>query len=167
MFLIEFIMTNAMDLLYNRKIEHQTEPSKLYLNVPFKLKNELKIFGIKLSSGLKQWYIYDDNIHKEKINKLIENYELLINKIVKPTKIFIHVPFKFKNEFKTKYKDVHFCKNNRQWFIYETNINREEIINIYHAGNFHIEDRPFIMSNNYDSTIMNDKLITLDEFNKN
>ena len=55
-------MTNAMDLLYNRKIGHQTEPSKLYLNVPYKIKNEIKKLGSYWSSDLKQWYIYDDNI---------------------------------------------------------------------------------------------------------
>ena len=71
----------AMDLLYNRKIIKKIEPSKVYLNIPYKLKDEIKkSFPIKWEIKTKQWYLYE-NTNDEvdevvEINKLIENYEL-------------------------------------------------------------------------------------------
>ena len=77
-------MTDTMDLLYNKKIKQKKEPIKIYLNIPYKLKDEIKkSYPIKWNVKLKQWYINDDN-EAEQINKLIENYEL--NNVVKPKK---------------------------------------------------------------------------------
>ena len=75
--------TDAMDLLYNKKIGKKTEPTqdKIYLNIPYKLKDEIKkSFPIKWDTKLKQWFIIE-NTNDEvdevvEINKLIENYEL-------------------------------------------------------------------------------------------
>ena len=68
----------AMDLLYNRKIIKKIEPSKVYLNIPYKLKDEIKkLYPIKWEIKTKQWYIIEiTNDEVEQINKLIENYEL-------------------------------------------------------------------------------------------
>ena len=70
----------AMDLLYNKKIGKNPEPTqvKIYLNIPYKIKDEIKkSFPIKWDTKLKQWYIIEINNNEvEEINKLIENYEL-------------------------------------------------------------------------------------------
>ena len=71
---------DAMDLLYNKKIGKKTEPTqvKIYLNIPYKLKDEIKkLYPIKWDTKLKQWFIIENtNNEVEQINKLIENYEL-------------------------------------------------------------------------------------------
>ena len=82
-------MSTAMELLYNKKIVKKIEPSKVYLNIPYKLKDDIKkLYPIKWDTKLKQWYLYE-NTNDEvdevvEINKLIENYEL--NNPVKPKK---------------------------------------------------------------------------------
>jgi len=64
------------DTIYNKKIEKKPVPIKIYLNIPYKLKDEIiKSFSIKWELKSKQWYIFDDT-EAEQINKLIENYEL-------------------------------------------------------------------------------------------
>ena len=73
----------AMDLLYNKKIGKKPAPTqvKIYLNIPYKLKDEIKkLYPIKWEITSKQWYIIE-NTNDEvdevvEINKLIENYEL-------------------------------------------------------------------------------------------
>jgi hypothetical protein len=69
--------STAMDLLYNKKIETK-KPSKIYLNIPYKLKDEIKkLYPIKWEITSKQWYIIEiTNDEVVEINKLIENYEL-------------------------------------------------------------------------------------------
>lgn len=160
-------MTDAMELLYNVKSDKQVEPllTKIYLEVPFKLKDEIKQLGGKWDNVVRKWYI-TNNDNMEKINSILENYKPTSDNYVKTfnKKLYIHLPFKYKEEAKTKYKGLQFDKEKKQWFIYDNNIDKNEIINIYHKGNFHIEDKPFNMSNNFDTTEINSKLITLDEF---
>ena len=86
----------AMDLLYNKKIGKKPAPTqvKIYLNIPYKLKDEIKkSFPIKWDTKLKQWYLYE-NTNDEvdevvEINKLIENYEL--NNVVKKKKLYSYI----------------------------------------------------------------------------
>ena len=73
---------DAMDLLYNKKIGKKDPTQvKIYLNIPYKLKDEIKkLYPIKWEIKSKQWYIIE-NTNDEvdevvEINKLIENYEL-------------------------------------------------------------------------------------------
>ena len=70
--------STAMELLYNKKIVKKIEPSKIYLNIPYKIKDEIKkSFPIKWDTKINQWFIYENtNNEVEQINKLIENYEL-------------------------------------------------------------------------------------------
>ena len=80
--------STAMDLLYNIKIEKK-EPTKIYFNLPYKLKDEIKkSYPIKWELKSKRWYINDNN-DAEQINKLIENYEL--NNVVKPKKQYSYI----------------------------------------------------------------------------
>ena len=79
-------MTDTMDLLYNKKIEKKPVPIKIHLNIPYKLKDDIKkLYSIKWELKSKRWYIIDNtNNEAEQINKLIANYEL--NNVVKPKK---------------------------------------------------------------------------------
>jgi ribonuclease HI len=47
--------------------------NKIYLNVPFKRKEEVKGLGGKWDPSKKKWYIMEDNDQKEYIIKLFEN----------------------------------------------------------------------------------------------
>ena len=124
-----------MELLYNIKSKKQDEPvlTKIYLEVPFKLKDELKQFGIKWDNICKKWYYVDNNNNIDKINIIIENYKKLstTNK-----KIYIYLPFKLKDEARKNYNGIQFDKEAKQWYIYDNNINKNEIIDTYHKGNF-------------------------------
>ena len=84
-------MTDTMDLLYDKKIKQKKEPIKIYLNIPYKLKDEIKkSYPIKWNIKLKKWYTYDDT-EAEQINKLIANFELITNNVVKPKKKYSYI----------------------------------------------------------------------------
>jgi len=157
-------MTDAMNLLYGNKSKKQNEPllTKIYLEVPFKLKDDIKRLGGKWDNEVKKWYLNNNNKNIEEIENILENYKP--SKTTFNEKIYIYLPFKFKDEARKKYNGIQFDKEVKQWFIYDNNINKDDIINTYHKGNFYIEDRPFNMSKNFDTTKINDKLITLAEF---
>jgi hypothetical protein len=131
-------MTDAMELLYKIKSDKQDEQvlTKIYLEIPFKLKDELKQFGIKWDNICKKWYV-DNNINIDKINIILENYNKLstTNKTINK-KVYIYLPFKLKDEARTKYNGIQFDKETKQWYIYDNNINKNEIIDTYHKGNF-------------------------------
>ena len=77
---------DAMDILYNIKSGKKPEPTRIYFNLPYKLKDDIKkLYPIKWDTKLKQWFIIENsNNEVDQINKLIENYEL--NNVVKPKK---------------------------------------------------------------------------------
>jgi hypothetical protein len=158
-------MTNAMDLLYGKKVntQKQIETNLLYIDVPYKLKDRIKLLGSKWDNNVKSWYITEDNNNKNEILTILNETKVNIKEQVK---LFIHLPYKYKDEAKLKYNGIKFDKTLKQWYIDENNILKNEIINIYHKGNFYIEARPFNMSNKFDNTMMCDNLITLDEYLK-
>jgi hypothetical protein len=158
-------MANAMELLYGKTVntQKQIETNLLYINVPYKLKDTIKLLGSKWDTNKKSWYITDDNNNKNEILTILN--EKIVN-IKEQVKVYIYLPYKYKDDAKLKYNGIKFDKTLKKWYIYENNILTNEIINIYHKGNFYIEDRPFNMSNKFDSTMMCDNLITLDEYLK-
>lgn len=65
---IHSIGNDGADKLANQAIGLEHCPySKLYLNVPFSKKDEIKTFGGRWDSGKKQWFIFDNNKEKTKI----------------------------------------------------------------------------------------------------
>jgi ribonuclease HI len=65
---IHSIGNDGADKLANQAIGLEHCPySKLYLDVPFSKKNEIKTFGGRWDSGKKQWFIFHNNKEKTKI----------------------------------------------------------------------------------------------------
>ena len=109
---MNYIMSEVFELLYNKKSENQKK-TKIYLDIPFKLKDQLKIYNIKWCLKSKKWYIYNNNENEEKINSSINEYN------EKNKKIYVRIPFELKDEVKVsggvwskKYNCWYFIKDN-------------------------------------------------------
>lgn len=100
--------------IYNM-IEKQKKIKKIYINVPFKLKDDIKSMGAFWNGDRKKWYIYSDNEKEREIRKLINNYNR------KNEKIFLNIPYNLKDEAKSD--GCRFCKFEKKWYITEMNDN--------------------------------------------
>jgi len=109
-------MSEVFELLYNKKSENQNEQkTKIYLDIPFKLKDQLKIYNIKWCLKSKKWYIYNNNENEEKINSLINEYN------EKNKKNYVRIPFELKDEVKTS--GALWSKNFNCWYFLQDNVN--------------------------------------------
>ena len=100
--------------IYNM-LEEQKKIKKIYIEVPFKLKNEIKNLGGSWDKDKKSWFIYEDNENMKEIKKLIFDYNR------KKEKIYLNIPYDLKNE--AKQDGCKWCKNMRKWTITEENNN--------------------------------------------
>lgn len=50
---------------------HKTEPTKIYLNVPYSKKDELKQYKIRWDAERRLWYIYSDSTYIAQLNSYI------------------------------------------------------------------------------------------------
>ena len=64
---------DIIDSIYENKKINIENKKKIYLQIPFEKKDELKIKGIKWDYKKKLWYITEDNIY---INELCSNYTI-------------------------------------------------------------------------------------------
>ena len=96
-------------------IEEQNKLKKVYIDVPFKLKNDIKSRGAFWNIDKKKWYVYENNENIKEIKNLIKEY----NK--KKQKIYLNIPYDIKDDAKND--GCRWCKNERKWTIIEENDN--------------------------------------------
>jgi hypothetical protein len=121
-------MSSAMELLYNtsvnKKSENQNkELTKIYLDVPYNIKDELKEFGIQWDMTCKKWFIFENNTNAEKINLLItENNNIIVKKIN------LDVPFQLKDTLKEF--GIKWNATLKTWYINDNNKNKKKILEL-------------------------------------
>ena len=96
-------------------IEEQTKVKKIYIEVPYELKDTIKLKGGFWNKDKKRWFVYEDNENIREIKKLIINYNR------KKQKIYLNIPYNLKNDAKND--GCRWCKNERKWTITEENDN--------------------------------------------
>jgi len=108
---------DAMTLLYGKRNsqEEQKKIKKIYLRVPYKLKDEIKLLNSYWDKEKKKWFVYEDNKNIKEIKKLIFDYER------KTQKVYLNIPYDIKDE--AKENGCLFCRNERKWYITEENDN--------------------------------------------
>lgn len=115
------------DLLANSSIsnfEKKEKKDKIYLEVPFQDKDIVKEKGAKWDVDKRKWFIYSDNEYKEELltrTKAVqkENGE----------KIYLNVKFEDKN--KVKDKGAKWDKDEKKWYIFESNNYKDMLIETY------------------------------------
>jgi lipopolysaccharide export LptBFGC system permease protein LptF len=96
-------------------IEKQQKIKKIYIEVPYKLKDIIKSKNALWDKNKKKWFIYEDNENKKEIKKLIFDYN------IKTQKVYLDIPYELKDEAKND--GCRFCKNEIKWYITQENNN--------------------------------------------
>lgn len=94
-------------------LEEQKKIKKIYIEVPYKLKNDIKSKGAFWNGDKKKWYIFENNENKEEIKNLIKEYNR------KKEKIYLNIPYNLKDDAKSD--GCKWCKDMRKWYITEEN----------------------------------------------
>jgi len=79
--------------IQNKQSNH--ESNRIYLNVPYKNKDDAKSLGAWWDNEKKLWYAPDKTY-----SDLVKKFEKVSSKAVTGKKIYLHVPFKEKEEAK-------------------------------------------------------------------
>jgi hypothetical protein len=107
---------DAMTLLYGNisKKEKKPEIKKIYLEVPFQIKDIIKNLGCYWEQNNKKWFYYETNENIDSINILITEYNN------KNKNIYLKIPYKMKNEAKND--GCRWNTNDKLWYITKNNI---------------------------------------------
>lgn len=100
---------------------------RIYLNVPFSMKDDAKMLGAKFDNEKKKWYSLFNNIFKD---ELILKYG--INETHKRHNLY--VPFEYKDDVKRL--GAKYDTSMKQWYILDNHENKQELIDLYHRDNF-------------------------------
>lgn len=100
--------------IYNM-IEEQKKIKKIYIELPFSLKDTIKEKGAFWNKDKKKWFIYEDNENIKDIKKIILEYNR------KKEKVYLDIPYNLKDEAKND--GCKWCKSERKWTITEENDN--------------------------------------------
>ena len=96
-------------------LEEQKKIKKLYIEVPYKLKNDIKSRGAFWDKDKKKWYIYENNENAREIKKLILQYNR------KKEKVYLNLPYNLKDDAKND--GCRWSKEEKKWTITEENDN--------------------------------------------
>jgi hypothetical protein len=163
-------------------LDSEDEEVRHYLNVPYCYKDDAKRLGVRFDGNKKQWYVVDSNKHKIELLKLFNSDNLIVTIFgpVMKTSIkelitsfesdssdeesskrkfvkhhYLLVPFAYKDD--AKRLGARFDIVRKEWYVEDSNENKQKLIDLYHTSNFtHTSNGPILKS----------KTMTLEEVSK-
>ena len=111
---------DAMSLLYSSNISNKVNKpeikniEKIYLEVPFKIKDTIKSLGCFWDLNNKKWFHFQNNENRDEINKLIKDYNKKIENV------YLKIPYEMKNDAKSD--GCRWNKDDKLWYITADNI---------------------------------------------
>ncbi len=108
----------------------EIDATRIYLNVPFSHNQYVKKNGCSFDFDKKKWYVLDNNPYKD---EFIMKYTETPKKTIKQ-RIYLYVPYDYNTMVKEK--GGLFDGLKKQWYIFDDNKNKDELIDTYHKENF-------------------------------